>query len=134
MSRYMRIPTAVALTVMMALSTVAWAGSKGGAQVTIVFSGDNGSASGTMGAVRASADTVQFIGCALIGSGGAQWVNCQARNVSNVYVACNSAAHEIVDAAKSMTSDAHISFNWDGSGACTALNIRTDSRYTPKQP
>ena len=134
MRRYTRVPTVFALTTMMALSTAAWAGAKGGSGVTLTTSGDNGTASGSMGAVRSSADTVQFIGCVVSGSGTHEWVSCSARNASNVAVSCSSADPAIVHAAQTMTADAHLSFSWNGSGACTALHVRTDSRYTPKQP
>jgi hypothetical protein len=133
MNRYLRIPAATVLTVMVALSTTAWAGAKGGAGVSITFTGGGGSASGTMGNVRNSADTVQFIGCTL-SSGPYAVVSCTARNTSGTTVACSSAAHEITSVAHAMTSDAHIQFSWDTSGACTSLSIRTDSRYAPKSP
>lgn len=136
MNRYMRMPTVGALTVMMALTTAAWAGAKGGANVAITFSGDNGTASGTMGTVRNSSDTLQYIGCAVYAydSEAQALVYCSARNTSNVTVSCTSTAHELVSLAHAMTSDAHVSFSWNGSGACTALTIRTDSRYPPKSP
>ena len=134
MNQYTRIPTAVSLAVMMALSTAAWAGARGGGVVSIVSSGDNGTASGTMGTVRHSADTIQYIGCTVSANATAKWVGCSARNASNVTVSCTSWSPEIVQAAHAMTSDAHISFSWDGSGACTALSVRADSRYRPKEP
>ncbi|WP_146209784.1 hypothetical protein [Vitiosangium sp. GDMCC 1.1324] len=134
MSRYTRIATAVALTVMMALSTAAWAGAKGGASVTISWNGDNGAASGTMGTVRNSSDTLQYIGCTVAGNATSKWVSCSARNASNVTVSCTSWEPNIIQAAYAMTSDAHISFSWDASGACTTLSVRADSRYRPKEP
>jgi hypothetical protein len=134
MSQHTRIPTSVALAVMMALSTAAWAGARGGAGVTIVISGDNGTASGTMGTVRHSADTLQYIGCTVAANAASKWVACSARNASNVTVTCTSWAPDIVQVAHAMTSDAHISFSWDGSGACTGLSVRPDSRYRPKEP
>ncbi len=133
MNRYVRIPTAAVLAVMVALSTTAWAGAKGGSYVSITFSGSGGSASGTMGNVRNTADTVQYIGCTL-SSGPYAVLSCSARNASGTTVACSTTAPEVTNVAHAMTSEAHIHFYWDGSGACTYLVVRTDSRYSPKQP
>ncbi|WP_147332765.1 hypothetical protein [Archangium gephyra] len=134
MSRYTRIPALVALMAAMNLSTAAWAGAKGGSGVSIVFSGDNGTASGTMGTVRGSSDTLQYIGCtvsATAGSSRAVW--CSARNSSNVTVTCSSAEPEIVQVMDAVTSDAHIAFSWDAQGSCIGLSVRPDSRYKPKE-
>ncbi len=134
MNQYVRILTAVAMTVMMAPSTTAWAGALGGTGVTITFSGSSGTASGAMGNVRNSTDTVQYIGCTVFVSGIDGWVSCSARDANNITVTCSSAAPAIVQVAHAMTSDARLTFNWDASGACTDLRIHTDSRYAPKNP
>lgn len=143
MSQYAKILTAVALTVMMALSTAAWAGAKSSYSIVINLSGSTGTAMGAVGSARNSADSIQYIGCAVYTSVASdelgnpyykEFVSCSARDVNNLTVSCSSADPVLVQVAHAMTSDAHLTFSWDDSGACTSLRTRTDSRYAPKSP
>lgn len=128
------------IATVMVLGTAAWAGAKSGSNVTISFSGGNGTASGAMGYVRNSADTVQYIGCTLITSATAssfevtRTVSCSARNSSNVVVSCVSTDGSLIDSVQALNSDSYITFQWNVDGRCTYLRAGTYSQYAPKEP
>jgi hypothetical protein len=90
---------------------------------------------GSFGSARSSADTVQYIGCAVQGfSSGTSRVICEARNASNVSAACSSTAPAMVTAATSQSGDSYIYFTWDETGTCTYLYVSNTSNWAPRQP
>ncbi len=113
--------------------TAAWAGVK-----TIYNVGINTStraAYGSMGTARSSADSNQYIGCAVLGySTGSSSVICQAQDASGVAAYCTSTNPAIVTAATSQSGDAYLYFNYDASGTCTYLYVSNVSNYAPREP
>jgi hypothetical protein len=126
-----RISVVAALAAMTLVGTTAFAGSKVGylVQVDTV----NRSASGTLPAVRSSADPVEYLSCSIRASGTGLIVVCEAQNASGVTGACSTSAANFVQLAGMISGDSHVSFNWNASGICTAMTVDNGSQFAPKQ-
>ena len=101
----------------------------------------SGYVTGSMGAVRASADTTAFIGCWASGYNlNTHYVSCKARSAGNVTVSCWQGGivnnviqgQPLLDVLGTQASDSHIEFDWDASGKCTYFNVLTDSSLRAK--
>lgn len=114
-------------------SITALAGSHWGTEVVIDTT--NMKAYGSMGTVRASADSYQEIGCQVQGFAGASTkVVCEAVDSSNQHVQCGTTNQSIVQAAQSIASNSFVSFQWDVHGTCTVLEVFNYSHNDPIQP
>lgn len=114
-------------------SVTALAGKHWGTEV--VIDAVNRKAYGSMGTVRASADSYQEIGCQVQGLAGAlTTVVCEAVDSSNHHVQCGTSNQSIVQAAQSIASNSFVSFQWDVQGTCTALVVYNSSHNDPIQP
>lgn len=123
---------AFAVTALVA-GTTARAGYKVGYPVQIDTV--NRSASGTLGTVRDTTDTAQYIGCNIHASSttGAT-IYCTAADAQGVSAACSSSAQSLLQVLTTLQSDSHLAFKWDASGACTYISVDTSSAFTPKSP
>jgi hypothetical protein len=88
-------------------------------------------ATGSMGAVRNSADNIQQIGC-YVYSYDPPLAYCIARDANNVWASCTSSTQRFVDNARALGPDSWLSFSWSG-GSCTALQIGHHSWTEPKR-
>ncbi len=114
-------------------SVTAWAGKHWGTEV--VIDATSMKAYGSMGTVRASADSYQEIGCQVQGLAGAlTTVVCEAVDSSNQHVLCGTTDQSIVQVAQSIASNSFLSFQWDVNGTCTALVVYNSSHNDPIQP
>lgn len=113
--------------------TAAWAGYKSTYYVGVDTTSRE--AYGSFGSARASADSVQYIGCAVQGfSNGTNYVLCQARNANNVSAYCSSSEPALVNAATALSDGSYMYLNWDANGTCTYLYVSNASQWAPRQP
>lgn len=87
-------------------------------------------AQGSLGSARNSGDGVQYITCGLYNTGAA-W--CTARNAAGETGACSSTDPAIWNIVAHLRSDGLISFFWDASGKCTAVQVWNASYLAPKR-
>ena len=121
------------LVALLLAGTSAWAGLKKTTLVNIDTVARN--AYGALGAARASSDTVQYIGCAVLTySTGNPSIVCNARNAAGTYVSCSSNAPSMVQAATALADGSAINFSWDEAGKCTYLFVENSSEHGTKQP
>lgn len=114
-------------------SVTALAGKHWGTEV--VIDAAKMKAYGSMGTVRASADSYQEIGCQVQALAGTlTTVVCEAVDSSNHSVQCGTTNQSIVQAAQSIASNSFVSFQWDVHGICTALEVFNYSHNDPIQP
>jgi hypothetical protein len=121
------------IAVLLGLVTTAWAGRKVSAWVSI----DNNSrrASGNLGTVRNSADSLQYIGCLFHQyTSGYNSVYCYAQDSSGHYAGCTTTSTAMNQAVSGIGSDTALSFGWDTYGNCTDVQIENGSYMEPKQP
>jgi hypothetical protein len=112
-------------------ATAAWAGARGGMEVSIDLA--NRRAYGSLGNVRNSVDVSQYIGCSTnANNAGTQSANCYARNSANTFVSCQTSTPALVDIARSLNGDSLLQFYWDATGQCTYIYLENDSYYAPK--
>src|SRR4051794_3330274 len=76
------------------------AGMKTSYDVFIDNQGFTGSAYGSMGAARASADNNQSIGCSVISGGTSENAYCSAQNSAGAYASCHSSKAFLVNVAR----------------------------------
>ena len=95
-------------------------------------------ASGSVGDARNSADSTQYIECAVQGysasSGGSSVVVCWAQDVKRTMVSCFAFDAELRQAAAAINGDSTIQFDWDANGRCTMIQATNGSTFSPKQP
>jgi hypothetical protein len=115
--------------------TAAWAGLKETNLVSVYNDGLTGTAYGSYGSARASADSTQYIGCTLRAySNGTNRISCEARDANGNAGYCTSSSPGMVNAIMSQSGDAYLYFQWDETGTCTHLFVSTLSSQTPLQP
>jgi hypothetical protein len=115
------------------VGTVAWAGHKSPGPVVVTSSGAHGS----LGTARNSTDTIQYIACTInVYSGSSPYVSCFANEASTgyAYVSCYSYDANLVNAARAITGDSYIQFQFNTSGICTSLYVMNGSHMDPKKP
>lgn len=114
--------------------TTALAGYKYVAGVTVDLV--NRKASGSLADARASADTLQYIGCRTDASSstGNLSIYCAAQDANRVKAECYTTAPSFVQALAAIQSDSILVFTWDANGTCTSLNVENWSSNSPKQP
>jgi hypothetical protein len=123
----------LAVTALLAANVV-WAGQRGGWEVGIEAVERN--AYGTIGTVRNSVDSVQYIGCSIrtFDTGPTQYVTCYAKDALGAYASCSTSAQNFVTVAETITTDSHIYFSWNDLGQCTYLFVDNGSINAPKTP
>lgn len=90
---------------------------------------------GQFGSARNSADSTQYISCAVANyPTGSNIVFCNARNAAGTSGSCSSTAAELVNAARSITADSYLYFTWDATNTCNYIYVANGSHYAPKQP
>ncbi len=100
-------------------------------------------ATGDLGAVRASASSIETIGCSV--QAGTYYSNgyespsdslytwCWARDQYDQYRTCYSYAPKVAEAASGINGDSRIEFIWyGGGGPCMYLKVLNASEYRPK--
>lgn len=95
-------------------------------------------AMGSLGSARNSAELTQHIGCTVFTfSNGSSNVLCTARTAANLVRSCSTnstMAPALVEAARKITGDSYIFFQWNAVGDCTELDITNASQFAPKNP
>ncbi|WP_309891513.1 hypothetical protein [Archangium sp.] len=115
------------------VGTTALAGYKYVAEVTVDLV--NRKASGSLADARASADTLQYIGCRTDTSASANVsIYCAAQDAKGVKAQCYSSAQNFVQMMSSLRSDSILIFTWDANNTCTSMNVENWSSNSPKQP
>ena len=116
------------------VGTAAWAGLKSTFYVTV--NSTSRYAFGSVGDARGSADTQQYIGCAVdaFSNTGSTYVFCDARNASGVIGYCMSTSPAMLAAVATQSSSSYYYFGWDADGNCTYLSISNWSDLAPRQP
>jgi hypothetical protein len=130
------ITALAALAALTCFASQAYAGRKQLADVVVNTA--TRTASGGLGAARASLDATQSIGCfsqenmtTHVKSGG-----CQAKS-GGVSVSCTfptdtAGMYSFTVGLQMLTTDSNIKFTWSSAGVCTSLVISNYSYYQPK--
>jgi hypothetical protein len=90
--------------------------------------------SGNMAMVRSSPDSVEYLGCRVIGYPTYTGAYCYARNASGVVASCWTTTSSVAAALGGMNDDSSLKFQWDASGACQVIEADTYSMFAPKAP
>jgi len=115
-----------ALTVVAALTGVAYAGQ---AVHNAVFVGPS-SANGSLIGARTSPDDNEYILCKVTAAGKLQVAGCYAADWDGNQAMCLTTDPGMVAAARSISAASYVSFKWDPhSGACTEIAVSNGSPY-----
>jgi len=125
MNSSMRLAGALLLA---AMSASVFAGDKATNEVNIQALAPKPFASGDLGYVRNTPDTVQYIGCQSSQSSGSCW----AKNAAGEYKTCVTSDAAMLAVIRSLNGDGHLMFGWNGDGSCREVRVTHDSRYAPK--
>jgi hypothetical protein len=110
-------------------TSLAPAGYKHDYQVVIYTS--LSSAAGAVGTARASADSLQYIGCSSIdGTTG----HCIAQDSTGLMKMCAWSTAGQAAAVHSIGSFSDVAFGWDANGNCTSITVSNFSYLTPMVP
>ena len=91
------------------------------------------SANGDLGYSRSTADSVQYIGCYINGSGaGAATGICTARNAAGLTRNCTTTHEKWLTIIASLNGDSNLYFRWNTDGKCTMLIVKNYSTLMPK--
>jgi len=104
---------------------------------TVYIDLTNRYANGSLGDVRASGDTGQYVGCSATAWPGSSlpYAYCQAGNANwTQFASCTTQDAKLVASIQSMSSDAFVEFGWDTNSVCTYVNVQHKSYYAPKTP
>jgi hypothetical protein len=89
----------------------------------------------SLGEVRNSSNSTEFVGCYLAAGSGLTAVQCMARSSNGTVGVCYSYAPEIVAAVQTLTDASAISFVAKASdGSCESVQVRTISSLVPPRP
>ena len=113
-------------------TSAAMAGTKRSATVTI--DNINRTATGSLSAVRATADSNQTIGCVIISETTTVSANCLARDAAGNTRNCVTSQANHLQAIATLQGDSQLIFSWNTQGACTRIAITNDSTFAPKAP
>jgi len=112
------------------LACAATAGTRRSA--TVVIDNINRTATGSLAAVRASADTNQTIGCVIISENGVLSANCLARDILGNTRNCTTSQATHLQAIAALQGDSQLIFTWNALGGCMRIAITNDSTFAPK--
>jgi hypothetical protein len=118
----------LAVGVGLLISQGALAGQKTTANV-IITAGAN-EFSGSLGAARNSADTMQRIYCASDHISGI----CNARNAAGAVATCTTSDPDILAVIRGINGDSFLFVKHNGAGTCTNVWVNNASYYMPKNP
>lgn len=89
---------------------------------------------GNMGSARASADSLQYIGCEISSSAAALSANCTARDAAGTSVTCSTTNANMIQAAGAVGSGSTVVVVHDGAGTCTSVRVQNYSYFSIKVP
>jgi hypothetical protein len=126
----------VALVGAVTVGPAALAGTKQNRPVTVSIDTVNGggAAYGSMGSARASADTVEYIGCWVNATQTTISMSCGAEDASGNMLLCLSSSPSMVQAVQAIASDSYLTFSTDLTSECLSLQVKTASFNLPKTP
>jgi hypothetical protein len=137
----MKKQLALAFAFSLGLCASAYAGLKLGYSVTINDYGTYQHVYGTMGRVRNTADTVQWMSCDVSTSGtttpSTTAVNCSARNTAGTFFTCyNRWNVEMRQIVAGIDEGSHVSWQTDPTDntRCSYIYVVHGSQYEPKAP
>jgi hypothetical protein len=130
----MRMQAMTWMKAVVAVTVLAGAGAFAGERLIlpVVIDTVNRKAEGAIGSARNSADTVQYLGCSVSATTTGTSIQCVARNAAGTQVQCNTSSPNLINAALSIQTDNYLRFDWDATGACTAITLHKYSFYEPK--
>jgi len=88
---------------------------------------------GSIGAARNSADTVQYIGCLVYGTASGKSVYCSARNANGNVAACTSNVAQLIEAVAAMNENSILDIGYGG-GVCSHIYVQGSSFALPVSP
>jgi len=92
-------------------------------------------ANGSLGAVRNSANAVEYLGCKVSASSTAAPVaTCSAKDSAGATFYCQTSNTGMVTVALSLSGDSFVTLNRDTAGNCTLITVDNSSLYSPKAP
>ena len=96
----------------------------------------SGTAWGSLGSARSSADTTQYIGCYTTLTTTTSHAGCVAVNAVGTYRSCYTYDANLIAAIRTLTPDAYIEFAWEteGSPFCKSIFVRAMSYDEPRVP
>jgi hypothetical protein len=125
----------LALITSVALSVVALGRAWAGAKYTRLVQISSTSFYGSVGSARASAGTIQYIGC------GVSWdptnglyVECDAQDANGYYQYCTTQNTDAARVALSVNNMSWIYATFDSSNHCTKIEVGNDSADLPSTP
>lgn len=113
----------VFVSALLAVTTVAVAGSNGGQPVNIWTDGSGQlNANGTFKNTRNSADSVQYIGCSLFSyDTGTFYANCYAYSATGQYVSCTTSDANMLKAVQTLNPASYLYFVVNADGSCDRI-------------
>jgi hypothetical protein len=118
----------IALLVANQSATAGWKPASAGVTIDTVARTANGSISAT----RNTPDNSQQLVCWLDGTNAGITGNCHARNLAGTMRACSTTNANLIQVIASANGDSAISFAWDASNVCTAIQVMQNSAAPPK--
>ncbi|PTL83002.1 hypothetical protein [Vitiosangium sp. GDMCC 1.1324] len=118
------------VSAVLAVSTVAVAGSSGGQQVNIwTDSAGQTNANGTFKAVRNSADTQQYIGCSLYAYDTSSFsATCYATSATGQYASCFTSDANMLKVVQTLNPASYLYFVVNADGSCDRV-ISVNASY-----
>jgi len=83
---------------------------------------------GTLSDARASADSVQYIGCYHNSSNNA---SCYATNASGLSRSCSTSNPAHLTVIRSIGAESYVYFQWNTDGTCNYILVDNGSRFKP---
>ena len=121
----------IALAIVMAVPAIATAGEKLKAEVNVNTYYQF--AEGSMGSVRNSRDSIQYIGCYSAANRDGFLGFCKARDASGVIRACSTNQEHLVRQMTAVTDSAYIYFAWGEFGECAWIEVGNHSWWEPRK-
>jgi hypothetical protein len=120
--------TMACLSAAFLMTTPAWAGSK--TQSGVLIDDSQRLGSGALGAVRNTANLVEYIGCDVYNTFGI----CFATNSAGTSRSCFTYDANLINNMRSVTSDSLVLFYWDANGYCSQIIVENSSNWAPRIP
>jgi hypothetical protein len=92
---------------------------------------------GSMGDVRNSLDTKQYIECTHWVSAGGEQIFCAAQDAAGIARACYVPAADVPRfraVVASISDSSNLYFTWSASNLCTYIQVRNSSQFAPRVP
>ena len=109
-------------------ASTAFAGYKTSHEVTINTTGSKPYATGDLGYVRNTPDSIQYIGCQATNTLG----DCYAVNSAGLYKSCSTTDAALIELILTIKGDSNLFFSWNPDGTCKGIRVRNDSLAAPK--